>query len=227
VSRPFWSRRALRRHLIAGLVVIAPVTATVAVLWWIFQLLDGLLGRFLYPGLTRLFGRVPPGVGLISLVLLLLVVGWLAEMAVGSRVVSWWNGILERLPLTRTIYGAANRIVRTVLGEEARPFQKVVLVEYPSPGRWCMGFLAASAPDVVRMHVDDGVSVFIPTTPNPTSGFVVIIPRANVIEIPLTIDQAFTYILSAGSVRPGDVVAPPPDVPVPEPEPDGAAASQP
>lgn len=205
MSTPFTSRRALRRHLIAGLIVIAPVTATAFVLWWIFQLLDGLVGRFIYPALQRTFGWAPPGLGLLALVTLLLVVGWAAEFAVGSRVVGWWNGVLERIPLTRTIYGAANRIVRTILGEGSRPFKKVVLVEYPSDGRWSMGFLAASAPAAVQARIGDAVSVFIPTTPNPTSGFVVIVPASRVIELPLTVDQAFTFILSAGSVRPDDL----------------------
>jgi len=208
VSSRFWSRRALRRHLIAGLIVIAPVTATAFVLWWIFQALDGLLGRFLYPVLSDFFPRfIPlPGLGLLALLLLLIVIGWTAELAIGSRVVAWWNGLIDRIPITRKIYGAANRIVRTVLGEGARPFQKVVLVEYPSTGRWAIGFLAARAPDIMQQHIADAVSVFVPTTPNPTSGLIVIVPRSRVIELKMTVDQAFTYILSAGSTGP-DVIA--------------------
>jgi uncharacterized membrane protein len=204
VSAQFWSRRAIRRHLIAGLIVIAPVTATAFVLWWIFQALDGLLGRFLYPVLSRYFPWfVPlPGLGLLALLLLLIIVGWAAELAIGSRIVSWWNGLIDRIPITRKIYGAANRIVRTVLGEGARPFQKVVLVEYPSTGRWAIGFLAARAPDTMQKHIEDAVSVFVPTTPNPTSGLIVIVPRQRIIELQMTVDQAFTYILSAGSVGP-------------------------
>jgi len=204
VSSKFWSRRALRRHLIAGLIVIAPVTVTAFVLWWIFQLLDGLLGRFLYPVLSRLFPWFAPipGLGLLVLVALLVVVGWAAELAIGSRIVGWWNRLLERIPVTRKIYGAANRIVRTVLGEGSRPFNKVVMVEYPSPGRWSIGFLAARAPALIQEHVRDSVSVFIPTTPNPTSGWIVVVPRHGIIELAMTVDQAFTYILSAGSVTP-------------------------
>lgn len=205
MSSDFWSRRAIRRHLIAGLIVIAPLTATLFVLTWIFQLLDGLLGRFFYPVLTRFFGWYPPGIGLLTLIALLLTVGWAAELAVGSRVLNWWNALLERMPLTRTIYGAANRIVRTVLGESSRPFQRVVLVEYPSAGRWVVGFVAADAPAAMRRHVPGGVSVFVPTTPNPTSGFIVVFPESDVIDLPLTVDQAFTYILSAGSVRPDEM----------------------
>jgi uncharacterized membrane protein len=196
---------AIRRHLIAGLIVIAPVTATGFVLWWIFHLLDGLLGRFLYPALGGLIGRdtfVIPGVGLLVLFVLLVGIGWAAQRAIGSRIVAWWHVVMDRLPLTSRIYGAANRIVRTVFTEESRPFKKAVLVEYPSAGRWSIGFLSSAAPAAMREHVPDGVSVFVPTTPNPTSGFLVIVPADRVIELDMTVDAAFTFILSAGSVHP-------------------------
>lgn len=199
-------KRTIQRRLIAGLVVIAPVTVTALVLWWIFQALD----RFLYPLLALIIPGdwVPPGLGLVALVLLLITVGWAAERAIGSRVVAWWHNLLEKIPITRRIYGAANRIVRTVFGKEGRPFNQVVLVEYPSEGRWSIGFLAASAPATIRRHVADAVSVFIPTTPNPTSGWIVIVPRSRVTLLPMSIDEAFTYILSAGAAT--DEFGPPP-----------------
>jgi uncharacterized membrane protein len=197
-------KRAVRRHLIAGLLVIAPLTVTLAVLWWIFQLLDGLIGRFLYPILSRYIPWIGlvPGLGLLCLFALLLGVGWAAERAIGSRIVVWWHQLLERIPITRRIYGAANRVVRTVLGQENRPFNAVVLIEYPCDGRWSVGFLAADAPELVRAHVEDGVSVFIPTTPNPTSGWIVVVPRPKVIQLAMSVDEAFTFILTAGAVRP-------------------------
>lgn len=202
-------KRTLQRRLIAGLVVIAPVTVTALVLWWIFQALD----RFLYPILALIIPGdwVPPGLGLVALVLVLITVGWAAERAIGSRVVGWWHNLLEKIPVTRRIYSAANRIVRTVFGREGRPFKQVVLVEYPSEGRWAIGFLAAIAPHVVQQHVPDSVSVFVPTTPNPTSGWLVIVPRSRVLLLPMTIDEAFTYILSAGAAAPdpGPMVGPP------------------
>lgn len=201
---------SIRRHLIAGLIVIAPVTATAFVLWWIFHLLDGLLGRFLYPALGGLIGRdtfVIPGLGLLVLFLLLVGIGWAAQRAIGSRVIAWWHLTMERLPLTRRIYGAANRIVRTVFTEESRPFKKAVLVEYPAPGRWSVGFLSSVAPAAMQPHVPDAVSVFVPTTPNPTSGFLVIVPLKSVVELDMTVDEAFTFILSAGSVHPDKVAA--------------------
>lgn len=205
-----FDKRIIQRRLIAGLVVIAPVTATAFVLWWIFQALDALLGQFIYPAISRLvgFNLVLPGLGLIALILLLLVVGWAAERAIGSRVVGWWHNLLERIPVTRRIYGAANRIVRTLFGKEGRPFHQVVLVEYPGDGRWAIGFLAAPAPDTIRGHVSDAVSVFVPSTPNPTTGWLVIVPESRIVILDMTIDEAFTYILSGGAVRPGADQAP-------------------
>lgn len=197
-------KRALQRRLIAGLVVIAPVTATVFVLWWIFEALDSVLGRFLYPVLSRYVPWIEllPGLGLVALVVLLIVVGWAAERAIGTKVVSWWHNLLERIPVTRRIYGAAHRIVRTVFSKEGRPFKQVVLVEYPTDGRWSIGFLAAAAPRAAQQYVPDSVSVFVPTTPNPTSGWLIIVPRSRVVLLGMSIDEAFTYILSAGAAAP-------------------------
>lgn len=191
--------RHIRRRLLAGLVVIAPATVTALVLWWIFQWLDGLLGRFLYPAI----GRPIPGLGLLVLVALLLFVGWAAERAIGARLFALWDQFLERLPLARRVYNASNRIVRTLFGGGDRgPFGQVVLVEYPSDGRWAMGFLTGDAPPIVAERVGAVVAVFVPTTPNPTSGWIVLVDRARVRPLAMTVDEALTYILSAGAVGP-------------------------
>lgn len=195
----------LRRHLVAGLVVIAPVGITAYVLWVIFQWLDQLLGRFLYPAL----GVSIPGLGLLVLLALLVVVGWLAERALGARILGWWHTFLERIPVARRIYSASNRIVRTVLGEERRFFREVVMVEYPAQGRWSIGFLTADAPAAMREQVPDGVTVFVPTTPNPTTGFLAVVPRDCVVILSMSLEDAFTYILSAGAVAPDEIAARP------------------
>jgi uncharacterized membrane protein len=197
--------RTLRRRLFAGLAVIAPVAITVFVLDKIFWWLDGLLGKFIYPQLPVQV----PGLGLLLLVVILLIIGWAAERAVGRRAVTAWHSMLERFPLTRRLYGASNQIVRTVFGEDQRFFKEVVLVEYPAPGRWSLGFVTANAPTVAKPHIDDGVTIFIPTTPNPTTGYLVIVARSLVQPIPFTIEQAFTFILSAGGVQPDDRAGPP------------------
>jgi uncharacterized membrane protein len=203
-------RRALRRHLITGLVAIAPVGVTAFILWWIFQQLDNLLGRFLYPAI----GRSIPGLGLLALLIILLLVGWTAERAIGNRIITSWHGMLERFPLTRGVYGASSRIFRTVFGAERRMIGQVVLVQYPSPGRWSVGFVTSRAPSTLGSLSPDPVAVFVPTTPNPTSGWMVIVPRAETIPLPMTVEQAFTYVLSGGAVIPEplrnhDVIVPP------------------
>lgn len=190
--------RALRRYLFAGLVVIAPVTITAFVLWWIFERLDGLLGRFLYPAL----GVEIPGLGLLLLTAMLILIGWAATRALGVRVLTWWNLLLEQFPLTRRIYSASNRIVSTIFGGGRRVFRDVVLVEYPSDGRWSIGFLTGHEAETDWVGRDDAVAVFVPTSPNPTTGWVVIVPRHRVISAPMTMDEAFTYLLSAGTVSP-------------------------
>lgn len=192
-----WS--GLKRHLIAGLIVTAPVGVTAFVLWWIFRLLDGVLGRFFQP----LLPFHVPGLGLVTLLLLLIAAGWVAERALGGRMIRWWDRVFERFPLTRGVYGASSRIVRTVFERERRPFRQVVLFEYPSEGRWSIGFVAATAPGFVRSALgEEGVTIFMPTTPNPTTGFLVMVPRRSVVPVPLTVEEAFTFILSAGTVSP-------------------------
>jgi uncharacterized membrane protein len=190
---------SVRRHFIAGLVVIAPITVTAVVVWWIFQRVDGLLGQFVYPLLPF---RIP-GLGVALLFALLVAIGWLAERAIGSRIIAWWHALLERIPLFSRIYFAANRITTTVFGRDSRPFQAVVAVEYPSDGRWTLGFLSSPVPDGAVPDSADAVTIFIPTSPNPTSGFLVMVPRARVRVLEMTVDEAFTWVLSAGSVRPG------------------------
>lgn len=190
--------RTLRRRLLAGLVVIAPVAITVYVLRWIFFWLDGLIGKFIYPHISL---RIP-GLGLLILIVILVTIGWVAERAVGRRIVTAWHNTLERFPLTRRLYSASHRIVRTVFGEDQRFFREVVFAEYPAPGRWSIGFVTANAPAVARDMVEDGVTIFIPTTPNPTTGFLIVMPRESVVPVSLTIEEAFTFILSAGGVQP-------------------------
>lgn len=193
----------LKGHLITGLIVIAPLGVTAAVLWWLFQLVDGLVGQFFQPSLQRYLGFHVPGLGLLALLLLLVATGWIAERAVGGRLFRWTDRIFERFPLTRGVYGASSRIVRTVFERERRPFREVVLFEYPSDGRWSIGFVASRGPDFAREALEeDVVTIFMPTTPNPTTGFLVVLPRRKVTPLSMSVEEAFTFILSVGTVSP-------------------------
>lgn len=190
----------LRRYLLTGLIVIAPIFVTVVVLLWLFNTLDAILGRHLPPVL----GRDLPGLGLVALVLLLLLVGWISQRALGRRLVSWGNGILSRFPLTRRIYNASSQIVQSVLDREEKLFQGCALIEYPMPGSYAVVFVTAAAPGEVTEAVGEKcVSVFLPTVPNPTTGWLLMLPASKVRPLQMTVEEGFKLVLSAGVAVPG------------------------
>jgi uncharacterized membrane protein len=191
--------RLLRRRLIAGLIVIAPVGVTLYILYWLFRTVDGILGNFLY----NVIGFPIPGLGLLLLVALLLGVGWLAEETLGGQIAALWNRYLDRIPLVSRLYGATRRIVGSVFGgEEKRFFKSVVLFQYPARGQWTLGFETGRAPRALDDRVENGITIFLPTAPNPVTGFLIIVAEAEVIRLPVTVEEGFTYILSAGAVPP-------------------------
>ena len=191
--------KLLRRRLIAGLIVIAPLGVTAYILYWLFRTVDGILGTSLY----NVIGFPIPGLGLILLLALLLGVGWLAEETVGARIVELWHGLLDRIPIVSRLYGATRRIIGSVFGgEEKRFFRAVVLFQYPAKGQWTLGFETGKAPRALDGKIENGITIFLPTAPNPVTGFLIIVPEAEVIRMPVTVEEGFTYILSAGAVPP-------------------------
>lgn len=188
----------LRRYLVTGLIVVAPIGVTAYVLVWLFEHLDAILGQWL-PLQVRF-----PGVGLLALLLILLFVGWMLRWAVGRRLVAWWNRVLSRLPLTRRVYNASSQIVQTFLDRNDRVFQSVALIEYPSPGSYAVVFVTARAPSSVASQRpgEDLVSVFLPTTPNPTTGYLLLIPAERLRIVDMTVEDAMKFIISAGVVTP-------------------------
>jgi uncharacterized membrane protein len=199
--------RTLRRYLVAGLAVIGPLGVTVFVLVWLFRQLDGLLGD----SLSEVLGYRMPGLGIVVLVGLVVLAGWLAERAVGARLVSAWDRTLKRVPVARRIYGGASRIIGSLVGEDRYAFQEVVLFEYPTPGLWSVGFVTGPAAKAIeRMLGEAGITVYMPTAPNPMSGYLIQLPRSRVRTLDVQVEEAFTYVLSAGAVsldRAGSVLA--------------------
>ncbi len=190
----------LRRYLITGLIVIAPIFVTIVVLLWLFNTLDAILGRHL----PALIGRELPGVGVVALLALLLLVGWLSQRTLGRRFVSWGNAILSRFPLTRRIYNASSQIVQSVLDREEKLFQGCALIEYPMPGSYAVVFVTAAAPEEVTDAVGEpSLSVFLPTVPNPTTGWLLILPASKVRRLDMTVEEGFKLVLSAGLAAPG------------------------
>jgi len=190
--------RRIRRYLFEGLALIVPIGATAWILFWLFRRLDGILAPYIEPVL----GRSAPGLGIVALLLLLIVVGGLAELAVGRRLTRLWNLAVERVPLVRPLYRGTSRIVEAIVGEDSRAFQEAVLFEYPSPGTWSVGFVTGEAPGDLPDEVETpAVTVFLPTAPNPMSGFLLIVPRSRTHTLDLPPDEALTFVLSMGSAR--------------------------
>lgn len=195
---------SFRRHLLGGLAVIGPLGITAFVLAWLFRTVDGFLGPWLEP----IFGWSAPGVGILLLLVLLLLVGWIVERTLGARLVQIGEDLLSRVPIVRRLYGGSSRIVKAVIGEEKMAFREVVLFEHPGPGLWSFGLVTSQAPSSASgVLEDEGVTIYLPTAPNPMSGYLIITNRKNVRPTDLTPEEVFTYVVSAGSVSPGRAAA--------------------
>jgi uncharacterized membrane protein len=193
----------LRRYLLTGIVVSAPVGVTILVLRWIFLKLDAILGRVF----TQL-GLEIPGLGLLALLVLLVALGWLASQAIGHEVIGLGKRFLTRFPLTRSIYGAASQIVEQLVGEGKKSFRTCVLIEYPRPGCWALGFLTGTAPrEIDGAAGEESLAVFLPTTPNPTSGYLLFLPRSQVRLLKMSVEEGFKLVISGGAVNPDELLA--------------------
>lgn len=193
--------RRIRRYFLVGLVVIAPVGLTILVLRWMFETLDSILGNPLRDAL----GFRIPGLGFLLLTVVVVVVGWIVHRAAGRQLLHWWNEALVRFPLTGRIYNAVSQIVQSVVGEQRRLFRRTVLIPYPTEGLWAIGFVTSDDSVLMsRLIGEPCVNVFVPSTPNPTTGFMLVVPRARVIETAITIEDAMKLILSGGAVSPDE-----------------------
>jgi uncharacterized membrane protein len=210
--------RQLRGWLVAGLLVWLPILATIVVIRFILEIMDMTL--LLLPAAWRpeqLLGIYIPGLGLLLAVVVLIGTGALMTNLFGRRLVDYAEGLLGRIPLIRSVYSGAKKVAQTLLQPTGKQFRKVVLVEYPRKGIWCLGFQTSSELGEVQhrtgAHV---VAVFIPTTPNPTSGFIVLVPVEELVELDMTIDEAIRMVMSLGVVVPDwprRPLAPPEDRP--------------
>ncbi|MFP4079536.1 MAG: DUF502 domain-containing protein [Ectothiorhodospira sp.] len=203
--RPAWVH-TLRRYLIAGLLVWVPLVATVAIIKFILDLMDRTL--LLLPPPWRpeaLLGFTIPGFGVVMAVIIVLATGVVVANLVGRKVVELWEALLARIPLVNTIYSAIKQVVETVLGTTGESFRKVLLVEYPRKGVWTVGFQTSTGMGEVQARTaKEVVTVFVPTTPNPTSGFILLVPREEVIEMDMTVEDGLKFVMSLGVVVPRD-----------------------
>ena len=191
----------IKKYLITGLLIWLPLVVTLWVLNFIVRIMD----RFLPMRLTSesLFGQHIPGLGIVLVVGVVLLTGVLAANFIGERLVLWWELLLNRIPIVRTIYSSVKQVSDTILSPNGQAFRKAVLVEYPRKGAWTIAFLTGAPGAGVAEHLPgEHVSIYVPTTPNPTSGFFLMLPRADVIELDMSVDAALKYIVSMGVVAP-------------------------
>jgi uncharacterized membrane protein len=182
-----------------GLIVIAPIGVTVWVLSWLFLKLDPIIGRYL----PRIYGFEPRGLGVVALVVLLIVVGWASQKAMGRRALRVWNAVANRVPVARRLYRASSHVFEAVLTRDQKLFRHCAMIEYPSPGSHTLVFETADAAREVEGVIGEpSVAVFVPTVPNPTSGFLLFVPRSRVHRLDMTVEEGFKVILSAGMAVP-------------------------
>ncbi len=192
----------LRRYLIAGLLVWLPVVVTVLILKFLIDLVDRTL--LLLPAMVQpetLIGFRIPGLGFLLSGVVLLLTGMVVTNLLGSSMVKVWEGLLARIPVVRAIYSASKQLTETLFSGSGKSDRKVVLVRYPHPGMWTLAFLTGDGmAEANRKTGSDLVNIFVPTTPNPTSGFFLMVPREDMIELDMPVDVGIKLILSAGAV---------------------------
>jgi uncharacterized membrane protein len=196
---------ALRKWLLAGLLVIVPVAITLAVLRWIIDTLDQtllILPEAWHP--DRIFGFHIPGFGVLLTLAILLIVGAVTSNFVGKKLVRLGDRTVSRIPVVRSIYSSVKQVSDTLFSPTGNAFRTAVLVQWPRPDVWTIGFVTGTpGGDVVNyLRADEFVSVYVPTTPNPTGGYFVMLRKGDCIELKMSVDEALKYVVSMGVVAP-------------------------
>ncbi len=211
------NRTLIKRYLITGLLIWVPLVIT----FWVLDLLVSTMDQtlLLLPTEFRTenwLGFHVPGMGVVMTLVIVFVTGVFATNLLGARLVHLWHEILNRIPVVNWIYSSVKQISDTLFSSSGQAFRQALLVQWPGPGMWTIAFLTGTPGGDVANHLKgDYVSIYVPTTPNPTGGYFVMVPREAVIELDMTVDEALKYIISMGVVVPNgnsrksDPVAPP------------------
>ena len=196
----------MRKYFITGLLVLVPLSITL----WVLHLIVGTLDQslLLMPEKWRpesMLGFYLPGLGTILTLLIILLTGLVTRNFFGNRLLQWWELLLNRIPVVNSIYSSVKQVSDTLLSPSGNAFRKAVLIQYPHANCWTIAFQTGVPGGDVRTHLQgDYISVYVPTTPNPTSGFFLMLRRADAIELEMTVDEALKYIISMGVVAPAE-----------------------
>jgi uncharacterized membrane protein len=205
-------RIAVRKHLITGLLVWMPLAVTLWLLLWVLGLMDGLFSWLLSLSMAVLpekaregieMLRRVPGLGVVSLLLVLWLTGLFVANIFGQWFLHQWNRLMHKIPIVKSIYSSVKQVSDTLFSSSGNAFREAVMVQYPRPGSWTIAFVTGTPSGEVAAHLaSPHVSVYVPTTPNPTSGFFLMMPRAEVVPLQMSVDEALKYIISMGVVAP-------------------------
>jgi uncharacterized membrane protein len=197
--------KSVRKWLLAGLLVIVPVGITVWVMEWIISSLDKtllILPQAWHP--DKLLGFHIPGFGAILAFAILLTVGAVASNFFGKKLVTWWDALLNRIPVVRSIYSSVKQVSDTLFSDSGNAFRKAVLIQWPRTDVWTIAFVTGTPGGDVTNHLHgEYLSVYVPTTPNPTGGYFVMLKKTDCVELKMSVDEALKYIVSMGVVVPG------------------------
>ena len=197
-------KQLIKRYFITGLLIWVPLAITV----WVLSLIVGTADRVLqilpdamHP--RALLGRNIPGIGVIVTLFIIFLTGLLGANFIGQRLVVWWERLLDHIPLVNKIYSAVKQVSDTLFSSSGEAFRKALLIRYPHANAWTIAFLTGTPGGDAANHLPgDYISVYVPTTPNPTSGFLLMLRRSDVIELEMDVDEALKYIISMGVVAP-------------------------
>ncbi|HOA15120.1 MAG TPA: DUF502 domain-containing protein [Bacillota bacterium] len=194
----------IKDYLLAGLLILAPIVITIYVLIWSFNLLDGILGPFIY----RMLGRRLPGVGLVAGLLITLLAGFITRGWLARRIMKWAERMVTKLPLIRPLYMTIKQLTDAMLsGSDKNLFKKVVLLEYPRQGIWSVGFVTSEdvgeiGEEIRRKTGKKLASVFVVSAPNPTTGWLALVPEEEMTVLDISVEQALKLVVSGGYIRP-------------------------
>jgi uncharacterized membrane protein len=194
----------MKKYLITGLLIWLPLAATLWIIDFVITTMDRtvlLLPESWRPEIA--FGMRLPGFGLVMSVLVIFVTGLLAANFLGQRLLRWWEALVARIPIVNSIYSSVKQVSDTMFSQQGNAFRKVVLVEFPQRGQWTMGFVVGNPGDRLETHLGrDKVTVYVPTAPNPTSGYVIMVDPRELRDIDVSVDEAFKFHVSLGVVTP-------------------------
>lgn len=197
----------LRSSFFTGIVVILPIALTIWLIWTMIGWVDGFVLPLVPDTIKpeKYIGINLRGVGVIIFLIFTILVGWIAKGLLGRSLIRWGENLVNRMPVVRSIYSGVKQIAETVFAQSERSFEKACLIEYPRRGIWAIGFISTNARGEVAASTSSPtplVGVFVPTTPNPTSGFLLFFPRGDVIELDMSVEEAAKLVISAGLVYP-------------------------